>query len=189
MNYRVGIDIGGTFTDFALLKGSEVILHKNLSTPEDRSVGVMEGLGKLAEKEGHSLTDFLGKCDAIVHGTTIADNTLIEMNGAVTGLITTEGFRDEIEYRRGFKEDIWDVRLANVRKYAENYQSMTDGVADQLVASALDNEQQLTALKKKYHAQFKAALGAKPAARWLQAETTVGTLAMLQLLSEVPLLR
>jgi hypothetical protein len=47
----------------------------------------------------------------------------------------------------------------------------------------------LTALKKKYHAQFKAALGAKPAARWLQAETTVGTLAMLQLLSEAPLLR
>ena len=112
MNYRVGIDIGGTFTDFALLKGSEVILHKNLSTPEDRSVGVMEGLGKLAEKEGHSLGDFLGKCDAIVHGTTIADNTLIEMNGAITGLITTEGFRDEIELRRGFKEDIWDVRLA-----------------------------------------------------------------------------
>jgi N-methylhydantoinase A len=111
MNYRVGIDIGGTFTDFALLKGDEVILHKNLSTPEDRSVGVMEGLGKLAEMEGLPLQDFLGACEAIVHGTTIADNTLIEMNGALTGLITTEGFRDEIEYRRGFKEDIWDVRL------------------------------------------------------------------------------
>jgi N-methylhydantoinase A len=111
MTYRVGIDIGGTFTDFALLKGEEVILHKNLSTPEDRSLGVIEGLGKLAEKEGLALADFLGRCDAIVHGTTVADNTLIEMNGAVTGLITTEGFRDEIEYRRGFKEDIWDVRL------------------------------------------------------------------------------
>lgn len=111
MNYRVGIDIGGTFTDFALLKGAEVVLHKNLSTPEDRSLGVMEGLEVLASKESLSLRDFLGHCDAIVHGTTIADNTLIEMNGAVTGLITTEGFRDEIEYRRGFKEDIWDVRL------------------------------------------------------------------------------
>lgn len=110
--YRVGIDIGGTFTDFALLKGDEVILHKNLSTPEDRSLGVMEGLGKLAQKEGLSLREFLSRCDAIVHGTTVADNTLIEMNGALTGLITTEGFRDEIEYRRGFKEDIWDVRLA-----------------------------------------------------------------------------
>ncbi|MBV1691614.1 hydantoinase/oxoprolinase family protein [Novosphingobium sp. G106] len=111
MSYRIGIDIGGTFTDFALLKGSEVILHKNLSTPEDRSVGVMEGLGKLAEIEGLSLKDFLGQCEAIVHGTTVADNTLIEMNGALTGLITTAGFRDEIEYRRGFKEDVWDVRL------------------------------------------------------------------------------
>ncbi|MDG2001770.1 MAG: hydantoinase/oxoprolinase N-terminal domain-containing protein, partial [Novosphingobium sp.] len=111
MSYRVGIDIGGTFTDFALLKDTEVILHKNLSTPEDRSLGVIEGLGKLAEIEGLSLSDFLGKCEAIVHGTTIADNTLIEMNGALTGLITTDGFRDEIEYRRGFKESVWDVRL------------------------------------------------------------------------------
>src|SRR5215218_3516979 len=106
MSYRIGIDIGGTFTDFALLKGSEVVLHKNLSTPEDRSVGVMTGLEKLAEIEGLSIADFLGECEAIVHGTTIADNTLIEMNGALTGLITTEGFRDELEYRRGFKESI-----------------------------------------------------------------------------------
>jgi N-methylhydantoinase A len=111
VRYRVGIDIGGTFTDFALLKGEQVVLHKNLSTPEDRSVGVMNGLRKLAELEQLTLGDFLGECDAIVHGTTIADNTLIEMNGALTGLITTEGFRDELEYRRGFKEDIWDVRL------------------------------------------------------------------------------
>jgi N-methylhydantoinase A len=110
VRYRVGIDIGGTFTDFALLRNSEVILHKNLSTPEDRSIGVMDGLKKLAEIERLPLSDFVGQCDAIVHGTTIADNTLIEMNGALTGLITTEGFRDEVEYRRGFKEDIWDVR-------------------------------------------------------------------------------
>ena len=129
MNYRVGIDIGGTFTDFALLKpvgdGNQVILHQNLSTPEDRSVGVMEGLGKLAEKEGLSLGEFLARCDAIVHGTTVADNTLIEMNGAVTGLITTEGFRDEIEYRRGFKEDIWDVRLAPPRQITPRRRRLT----------------------------------------------------------------
>jgi N-methylhydantoinase A len=111
MGYRVGIDIGGTFTDFALLKGEEVILHKNLSTPQDRSLGVMQGLERLAEIEGLSLGAFLGQCDAVVHGTTIADNTLIEMNGSLTGLITTEGFRDEMEYRRGFKENIWDVRI------------------------------------------------------------------------------
>ena len=111
MTYRVGIDIGGTFTDFALLKDDEVMLEKTLSTPEDRSLAVITGLEKLAGREGLSLSDFLGRLDALIHGTTIADNTLIEMNGAVTGLLTTDGFRDEIELRRGFKENIWDVRL------------------------------------------------------------------------------
>jgi N-methylhydantoinase A len=125
MGYRVGIDIGGTFTDFAMLKGDEVILHKNLSTPEDRSVGVMTGLGKLAEIEGLPLGDFLGKCDAIVHGTTIADNTLIEMNGATTGLIATEGFRDELEYRRGFKESIWDVRAERPKEITPRRRRLT----------------------------------------------------------------
>jgi N-methylhydantoinase A len=111
MSYRIGIDIGGTFTDFALLKGQELILHKNLSTPEDRSLGVIEGLERLAEMENKSLSELLGQVDAIIHGTTVADNTLIEMNGACTGLLTTAGFRDELELRRGYKEDIWDVRL------------------------------------------------------------------------------
>lgn len=125
MTYRIGIDIGGTFTDFALLKGEEVILHKNLSTPEDRSLGVMEGLEALADKEDLPLAEFLGQCEAIVHGTTVADNTLIEMNGAVTGLITTEGFRDELEYRRGFKEDIWDVRLEPPKPIAPRRRRLT----------------------------------------------------------------
>jgi hypothetical protein len=93
-----------------------------------------------------------------------------------------QGFQKELDA-------IWDVRLGNVKKYAESYTSMTDAVADELAKSGLDNEQQLTALKKKYHGQFQAALGSKAAARWLQAETTVATLAMLQLLSQVPLLR
>ncbi|MBI4892165.1 MAG: hypothetical protein HY821_16175 [Acidobacteria bacterium] len=92
----------------------------------------------------------------------------------------------------GFQKEldaIWDTRIANIKKYADTYQAMTDAVADQLASSALNNEAQLTALKKKYHAQFKAALGAKAAARWLQAETTIGNVMMLQLLSEIPLLQ
>jgi len=114
MGYRIGIDIGGTFTDFALDhpgSGREIALFKNLTTPEDRSVGVMTGLERLAQMEGLDLRSFLGQCDTIVHGTTIADNALIEMEGAVTGLLCTEGFRDEMEYRRGFKESIWDATL------------------------------------------------------------------------------
>jgi N-methylhydantoinase A len=108
---RLGIDIGGTFTDFALDKGGELVLEKVLSTPADRSLAVMQGIEKLAAREGLALGDFLGRLEAIVHGTTVADNTLIEGNGAVTGLVTTAGFRDELELRRGYKEDIWDVRL------------------------------------------------------------------------------
>jgi N-methylhydantoinase A len=112
MTFRVGVDIGGTFTDFALLSDAGVTLEKTLSTPEDRSLAVMQGLEKLAAGCDLAPRAFLERVDAIVHGTTVADNTLIEMNGAVTGLLTTAGFRDEIELRRGFKEEIWDVRLA-----------------------------------------------------------------------------
>jgi N-methylhydantoinase A len=108
---RLGIDIGGTFTDFALDKGGELVLEKVLSTPADRSLAVMQGIEKLAAREGLALGEFLGRLEAIVHGTTVADNTLIEGNGAVTGLVTTAGFRDELELRRGYKENIWDVRL------------------------------------------------------------------------------
>jgi N-methylhydantoinase A len=118
MSYRVGVDIGGTFTDFAVYGGPGLepgvldgVVDKVLSTPDDRSQAVMTGLEQLAARQGTSLRDFLGQVDAIVHGTTVADNTLIEMNGAVTGLLTTAGFRDELELRRGYKEDIWDVRL------------------------------------------------------------------------------
>jgi len=111
VSWRVGVDIGGTFTDFAFLKDGEVVLEKTLSTPGDRSEAVMEGLARLAAREAIDLRAFLGRVEAIVHGTTVADNTLIEMTGAVTGLLTTEGFRDELELRRGYKEDIWDVRL------------------------------------------------------------------------------
>jgi len=92
----------------------------------------------------------------------------------------------------GFQKEldaIWDVRLANFKKYATNYQSMTDAIANEIAVSALGNEEQLTALKKKYSAQFKSAMGAKVAARWLQAETTIGNLSMLQLLSQTPLLQ
>ena len=111
MSYRIGIDIGGTFTDFVLYDGHSVIIEKVLSTPDDNSRGVMTGLERLASRYGQSLSKFLAETDAIIHGTTVADNALIEGKGATVGLLVTEGFRDEIELRRGYKEDIWDVRL------------------------------------------------------------------------------
>ncbi len=109
MGYRIGIDVGGTFTDLiCVTPEGEVVLDKTPTTPADRSVGVMAGIELLAERFGLEPRAFCQQLDAVVHGTTTADNTMIEMNGARTGLLTTEGHRDEIELRRGYKEDIWD---------------------------------------------------------------------------------
>ncbi|MEE2678529.1 MAG: hydantoinase/oxoprolinase family protein [Myxococcota bacterium] len=108
MSYRIGIDVGGTFTDFVLVGTGTLDLLKSPTTLEDQSLGVMRGISALAEAEGMSLGALLEQTELVVHGTTTADNTMIEMNGAVTGLLTTEGHRDEIEIRRGFKEEIWD---------------------------------------------------------------------------------
>ncbi len=110
--YRIGIDVGGTFTDFVLVRrDGSLRLSKSPTTPRDQSEGVMNGIGQLARGEHLTLGELLAETAVIVHGTTTADNTLIEMSGAVTGLITTQGHRDEIELRRGYKEDIWDPAL------------------------------------------------------------------------------
>ncbi|HVN87440.1 MAG TPA: hydantoinase/oxoprolinase family protein [Candidatus Binatia bacterium] len=112
MPHRIGIDVGGTFTDFVLVRpDGSLRLSKSPTTPRDQSEGVLTGIGELARGEHLSLGELLADTAVIVHGTTTADNTLIEMSGAVTGLITTQGHRDEIELRRGFKEDIWDPTL------------------------------------------------------------------------------
>ena len=109
MGYRIGIDVGGTFTDFVLARpDGSITFTKTASTPADQSDGVMRGIADLAEAEGFDTEGLLGRTDQIVHGTTTGDNILIEMNGAVTGLITTMGNRDQIEFRRGWKENIWD---------------------------------------------------------------------------------
>src|SRR5712692_8663748 len=109
MGYRVGVDVGGTFTDLICVTPSgELVLDKTPTTPDDQSEGVMNGLVELARTLGMPLADLCAALDALVHGTTTADNTMIEMNGAVTGLLVTEGHRDEIELRRVHKEAIWD---------------------------------------------------------------------------------
>ena len=107
--YRVGIDVGGTFTDLiCVTPQGAVLLDKTATTPADQSVGVMNGLALLAEREGTELIEFCTLIEVLVHGTTTADNTMIEMDGAITGMLVTEGHRDEIEMRRVHKEQIWD---------------------------------------------------------------------------------
>lgn len=110
--YRIGIDVGGTFTDLVLVRPDRSIyLDKVATTPKDQSRAIITGLRRLARHEGISLKQLLASTERIVHGTTAADNTMIQMNGARTGLITSDGHRDEIELRRGYKEDIWDPSL------------------------------------------------------------------------------
>jgi N-methylhydantoinase A len=110
--FRIGIDIGGTFTDAIVLDGAgNTRLFKVSSTPEDLSIGVMETLDKAARSCGLTMQEFLGQTEMIVHGTTVATNTFLQFKGAKTGLICTKGFRDHLEMRRAIHESNYDIRL------------------------------------------------------------------------------
>jgi len=107
--YRVGIDVGGTFTDLVCTTpDGSILLDKSPTTPEDQSSGVMNCLAQLAATLGRQVGELCADLDVVVHGTTTADNIMIQMNGAPVGLLVTEGHRDEIEMRRVHKEEIWD---------------------------------------------------------------------------------
>jgi N-methylhydantoinase A len=116
MKYKIGIDVGGTFTDFLLTRqdGSSSI-YKVLSTPKDPSIGTMKGVGLMAEDHGMSLGEFLGQVEAIVHGTTVTTNAVLTLRGAKTGLLTTTGVRDALEMRRGIREEQYNNRYQNVK--------------------------------------------------------------------------
>ncbi len=122
MKYKIGIDVGGTFTDFLLTAedGSSEI-YKVLSTPEDPSIGTMRGIGEMAEAKGMDLEQFLAQVTAIVHGTTVTTNAVLTMRGARTGLITTEGVRDALEMRRGIREEQYNNRYQNVEPVVARY--------------------------------------------------------------------
>lgn len=112
MKMRIGVDIGGTFTDCVVIdEKSAIHTFKELSTPKDPSIGLYNVIQKAAEYFNKSLTELLGELDVFCHGTTVATNTLLTGTGAKTGLILTEGFRDSIEMRRAHKDDIWDLYL------------------------------------------------------------------------------
>jgi N-methylhydantoinase A len=112
MGFRIGIDCGGTFTDFVCIDETGEMRHtKESSTPDDFSRGVMIGMEKLAETYSRPVRSFLGEVDLIVHGTTVATNTVLTLTGATIGVITTAGFRDILEFRRGMKDDTFNWRV------------------------------------------------------------------------------
>ncbi|MEF2070317.1 hydantoinase B/oxoprolinase family protein [Consotaella aegiceratis] len=108
--YRIGFDIGGTFTDFILYdaEGRTVRLHKVLTTPHDPSQAAMQGLDEIAQAAGIGLAE-VGE---ILHGTTLVTNAVIERKGARLGLITTQGFRDILEMGFEQRYDIYDLFLS-----------------------------------------------------------------------------
>ncbi len=135
--YRIGIDIGGTFTDLAAVDGDGVVvIAKSSSTPRDPSDGLLQGLTKLAAALGVTREQMLGETERIVHGTTVATNALLEGKGAKVALLTTEGHRDVIEMREGMKDDRYNVRMAppeplvpRARRFGVTERMRADGTA------------------------------------------------------------
>jgi N-methylhydantoinase A len=111
MTYKIGVDVGGTFTDFLVMDESgRPGVFKILSTPEDPSAAVMRGLDAMAEASGLDPASFLGRVDIIVHGTTVTTNAVLTGGVAGTGLLTTRGFRDALQMRRGIREELYNNR-------------------------------------------------------------------------------
>jgi N-methylhydantoinase A len=112
MSLRLGIDIGGTFTDFVLLSSEgEVTTAKVLSNHDDLISVIGEGLTHLADCRDQDVASLLASIELIIHGTTIATNALIQHNLAKVGMITTAGFRDILEMREGLKESRYDYKV------------------------------------------------------------------------------
>ncbi|MEW6266317.1 MAG: hydantoinase/oxoprolinase family protein [Thermodesulfobacteriota bacterium] len=122
MKHKIGIDVGGTFTDFLLsFEDGTSRIYKVLSTPDDPSIATMKGLAEMALDLGLSTRDFLQQVDTIVHGTTVTTNAVLTYTGARTGLVTTEGVRDALEMRRGIREEQYNNRYRNVKPLVRRY--------------------------------------------------------------------
>ncbi len=134
--YKIGIDVGGTFTDFVVAgEGGQPRFFKTQSTTDDPSIGVMTGLQEAAAAYGLSLDQLLGDTDLVIHGSTVATNTLVERKGARVGLITTDGFRDLLEMREGLKEDRYNLRMTPVEPLSARY--LRVGVPERVRANGL----------------------------------------------------
>jgi len=106
---RIGVDVGGTFTDFVLVDDHRQLIYlgKQLTTPRDPSRAIIEGIQRILREAGVDI----GKLDGVVHGTTLVTNTVIERKGAKVGLVTTKGFRDVLEMGREIRYDLYDLFL------------------------------------------------------------------------------
>lgn len=109
--WRIGVDVGGTFTDLVLVDAvGQVLPFKSPSNPADPEAGVLAAVDLAARRLGLDRRVLLQGCALFVHGSTIATNTLLERKGALVGMVTTAGFRDSLELRRGIRHDPWNHR-------------------------------------------------------------------------------
>src|ERR1700710_363127 len=109
--YRIGVDVGGTYTDLvATDESGRAVFAKSPSTPADQSIGVMAGLEELARRLNVTRAEMLAATDRLVHGTTVATNALLERKGARVALLTTKGHHDVVEMRGGLNPDRYDLR-------------------------------------------------------------------------------
>jgi len=109
MQFKIGVDVGGTFTDFLLMdENGNSSVFKILSTPEDPSIAVMRGFAEMADAHDTDVAGFLNQVEIIVHGTTVTTNAVLTGNTARTGLLTTRGFRDALQMRRGIREELYN---------------------------------------------------------------------------------
>ena len=109
MNWRLGIDIGGTFTDFALLDqaGQKLAIHKQLTTPLDPSAAVIDGIQEILKKNNVPISDV----SVIAHGTTLVTNAVIERKGVLTGMLVTSGFEDILDTGMEQRYELFDLRI------------------------------------------------------------------------------
>src|SRR6266403_4491947 len=104
--YRVGVDIGGTFTDIVFLgEAGRRLTKKVSSTVENYATAIVDGLAELIRERGLDDAEIV----EVLHGTTVASNAILELKGARTGLITTKGFRDVLEIRRIRMPKLYDL--------------------------------------------------------------------------------
>ena len=109
MGYRIGVDIGGTFTDFVLIDDDQrtIAVHKRLTTPSDPSVAVLEGIDQLLLESGVAIAAL----DGIIHGSTLVTNAVIERKGAPIGMLVTEGFKDVLDVAREQRYDLYQLDI------------------------------------------------------------------------------
>ena len=122
MASRIGIDIGGTFTDVVLLQDNgRFHVYKEDSTPDEPLRAITQGLAGIAREVDVTVESLLESTEFLVHGQTMATNALIQRNGPVVGLLCTEGFRDVIHLGKGAKPERFNVHLQKPEDFVPRY--------------------------------------------------------------------